>query len=178
LKRMEQQRSFEDAAFELFKNLCPQRNFKRDEIPYQTVKEIVEKHLSNMDPEKRQILEARLRGETEQGPSGNFPIIFSEPFEFIFLMNFNILERKKLPFPETNSKVDSRGSSPSKPKSVSEYRNLLVADRHHLLPKLEDFSEAQKIHLKYPKNIRKFVRARTERRLASESNDYVNIGYF
>lgn len=84
----------------------------------------------------------------------------------------------KLIFVETSSKVDSRGPSPSKPKSVSEYRNLLVADRHHLLPKLEDFNEAQKIHLRYPKNVRRFVRARTERRLAAESNDYVNIGYF
>ncbi|KAM3720917.1 Treslin [Dirofilaria immitis] len=145
LELMEQQRSFEDAAFELFKNLNPGRNFKRDEIPYQTVREIVEKHLNSMDPEKRQLLEAHMRGETEQGPS------------------------------ETNSKIDSRGSSPNKPKSVAEYRNLLVADRHHLLPKLEDFNEAQKIHLKYPKNIRKFVRARTERRLAAESNDYINI---
>uniref|UniRef100_A0A0R3RFP6 Treslin_N domain-containing protein n=1 Tax=Elaeophora elaphi TaxID=1147741 RepID=A0A0R3RFP6_9BILA len=150
---MEQQKSFEDAAFELFKNLCPERNFNRDEIPYHTVREIVEKHLSSMDSEKRQLLEARLRGETEQGPSGKI----------------------KLMFLETNLKVDSRGPSPSKPKSVSEYRNLLVADRHHLLPKLEDFNEAQKIHLRYPKNVRKFVRARTERRLAAESNDYVNI---
>lgn len=33
---------------------------------------MVEKHLNNMDSEKRQLLEARLRGETEQGPSGNF----------------------------------------------------------------------------------------------------------
>ncbi|VDK87759.1 unnamed protein product [Litomosoides sigmodontis] len=145
LERMEQQKSFEDVAFELFKNLCPERNFKRDEIPYQTVREIVEKHLNSMDSEKRQLLEARIRGETEQGRS------------------------------ETSSKIDSRGPSPSKPKSVSEYRNLLVADRHHLLPKLEDFNEAQKIHLRYPKNVRKFVRARTERRLAAESNDYVNI---
>lgn len=79
---------------------------------------------------------------------------------------------------EIDTKFDSRGPSPCKPRSVSEYRNLLVADRHHLLPKLEDFNEAQKIHLKYPKNIRKFVRARTERRLVAESNDYVNIGYF
>lgn len=89
-----------------------------------------------------------------------------------------MLERIKILFPETYSRIDSRGPSPSKPKSVSEYRNLLVADRHHLLPKLEDFNEAQKIHLKYPKNVRKFVRARTERRLAAESNDYVNIGTF
>lgn len=58
-------------------SLCPERNFKRDEIPYQTVREIVEKHLSSMDSEKRQLLEARMRGETEQGPSGNFPVIFS-----------------------------------------------------------------------------------------------------
>uniref|UniRef100_A0A915Q5H6 Treslin N-terminal domain-containing protein n=1 Tax=Setaria digitata TaxID=48799 RepID=A0A915Q5H6_9BILA len=142
---MEQQKSFEDVAFELFKTLCPGRNFKRDEIPYQTVREIVEKHLNNMDPEKRQLLVTRMKGEAEQGPS------------------------------ETNSKVISRGPSPNKPKSVSECRNLLVADRHHLLPKLEDFNEAQKIHLKYPKNVRKFVRARTERRIAGESNDYVNI---
>ncbi|VDK77810.1 unnamed protein product [Onchocerca ochengi] len=145
LESMEQQRSFEDAAFELFKSLSPGRNFKRDEVPYQTIREIVGKHLNSMDPEKRQLLEARMKGEIEQGPS------------------------------ETNSKVDSRGPSPNKPKSISEYRNLLVADRHHLLPKLEDFNEAQKIHLKYPKSVRKFVRARTERRLASESNDYVNI---
>lgn len=53
-------------------SLCPERNFKRDEIPYQTVRELIEKHLNNMDPEKRQLLEARMRGEAEPGPSGNF----------------------------------------------------------------------------------------------------------
>ncbi|EJW76189.1 hypothetical protein WUBG_12902 [Wuchereria bancrofti] len=111
------------------------------------------KNISAIWIQRKQILEARLRGETEQGPSGNFPIK---------LVQKSIAEDRLR----------------TKPKSVSEYRNLLVADRHHLLPKLEDFGEAQKIHLKYPKNMRKFVRARTERRLASESNDYVNIGYF
>ncbi|VDN03647.1 unnamed protein product [Thelazia callipaeda] len=138
-------KSFEDIAFELFKKLCPDKNLKYEQIPYQRVRNIVEMHLNSMDPEKKQHLLAHLSGESEQGPS------------------------------ETQPKVVSRGASPVKPKSVSEYRNALLAERHHLLPKLEDYNEAQKIHLRYPKNVRKFVRARTDRRLAAETNDFVNI---
>ncbi|VDN40131.1 unnamed protein product [Gongylonema pulchrum] len=134
--------------------LCPGRKFRRDEIPYQTVKEMVGKHLDNLPPQKRRRILEDIKKRTSQGCSRRSSRADLSPSG----------SRNEMPMPSASSKP-----------TLSEARRLLLMDRHHLLPQLEDINEAQKIHLKFPKHLRKTVRMRTERRLAAETNTFHNI---
>ncbi|MCP9260532.1 GPI ethanolamine phosphate transferase 3 [Dirofilaria immitis] len=110
--------------------------------------ELMEQQRSFEDAAKRQLLEAHMRGETEQGPSGSFS---------------KLIQRS---IAEGHLRINQ-----------SQSRNIEI---YSLLTDITCFlnwkiSMKLKNSSQISKNIRKFVRARTERRLAAESNDYINI---
>ncbi|VDN25512.1 unnamed protein product [Gongylonema pulchrum] len=150
------QKSFQDAAWELFGVFCPERA-QSSEASDQAVRKTVESYLSSLPPEekKRFLEEAKKRAcKAPKHTSGG---------------------SQSLTESDEDDQVAPGLTGCSMRAVPAELRQLLLG-RSHLLPQLEDYNEAQKIHLKYPAELRTLVQIRTKRRMNAETNSFVNIG--
>lgn len=157
--------------------MYPEKEFKKEEVPYDQIRKIVGEVLEKCD--------VKLECFSKQITSDDGIIAFtlvscimlatgiwkcSVEIETMYIFCRSFIDK------ECDSDEANTASSDSKTLKQDVDEMPVIPRQVSYLPGQEDFSDAKKFNLKYHKHSRKDAQERTERRLSAQSDEYMELG--